>query len=174
MVSSHIKYVPIASQKPKGRRSVFLCGLARCRFGQTHQGDVHSEYPSPSSSPPSPTSSSSACSSSSSSSSGTPCLKATASVLSPGSAEQILLIPQWYPLQESAARLDFARWQVRFYAGPGKTSHCGHRYCNQHGRQIDFPPEDPVLLRNHKRWPLAPCQFRIRKAVRRRCRQWGT
>ena len=35
-------------------------------------------------------------------------------------------------------------------------------------------PRIVVLFRDHKRRSLAPCQLRIRKALRRRCRQWST
>jgi YVTN family beta-propeller protein len=74
------------------------------------------------------------------------------------------------PISKKVQRISITRWQVHIYAGPANTPHRGHRYSNQRGRPIDFPPEDSVLFRNHKRRALAPCQFRIRKALRRRVR----
>ena len=78
------------------------------------------------------------------------------------------------PISKKVQRISISPdGNVRIYAGPARARHRGHRHSNQRGRPIHFPPEDSVLFSNHTRRGL-PRQFRIRKALRRRCGQWRT
>jgi hypothetical protein len=86
----------------------------------------------------------------------------------------VLLVDPMSKQVPATVGVDINGRQVRFYAGPGNTTRRGHRYCNQRGRPIDFSPEDCVLFHSHKRWPFAPCQLRIRQALRRRSGQWSS